>query len=187
MAAVVLSAYTDAWQAAFARVRAELLLAFAPQLVKVEHIGSTAVRGLVAKPVLNVLLGAKHLSEIESRIQILAALGYAYVSKYERELPMRRYFVKSASGELRVHLHAVVHRSPLWQQHLLFRDALRADAGLASQYVELTLRLAAAFANDKAAYTDAKAPFIRSVLAGVGADDKEDRGQVYGGDVARPS
>lgn len=165
MAEVVLSPYSDAWPDAFARVQAELVAAFAPAPVVVEHVGSTAVPGLVAKPVLDILLGAKQLSEIECRIHTLAALGFAYVSKYERELPQRRYFVHPALCSLRVHLHAVVYRSLFWQQQLAFRDALRADSGLAHEYARLKLRLAAKFVDDKAAYTDAKAPFIQSVLA----------------------
>lgn len=171
MAAVVLSTYSGAWPAAFARLCAELTAVFAPTPVMLEHIGSTAVPGLVAKPVIDLLLGASYLSEVESKIPALATLGYAYVSKYERELPQRRYFVKSAAGELRVHLHAVVYRSPIWERHLRFRDALRNDPALASRYADLKLRLATAFANDKAAYTDAKAPFIRDVLSISSATD----------------
>ena len=173
MASVVLSPYSDNWPTAFARFRAELVGAFAPIPVLIEHVGSTAVAGLVAKPVVDIVLGVRQLSDVESKIGTLAVLGYAYVSKYERELPSRRYFVKSAAGEHRVHLHAVVYRSPIWQQHLAFRDALRADSNLARQYAQLKLQLAAEFANDKAAYTDAKAPFIRAVLSALFSDGNE--------------
>ncbi len=78
---------------------------------------------------------------------------------------MRRYFVKPAATSLRVHLHAVELGSLLWQEHLAFRDALRTDATLSSRYQSLKLRLAEEFAADKSAYTVAKGPFIRSVLA----------------------
>ena len=62
----------------------------------VEHIGGTSVPGLAAKPVIDVLLGAHSLADIESKIPPLNEVGYADVPKYERELPMRRYFVKSS-------------------------------------------------------------------------------------------
>ena len=78
---------------------------------------------------------------------------------------MRRYFVKSKSDSLRVHLHAVESGARFWKEHLAFRDALRADPALASQYAALKLRLAAEFANDTSAYTAAKAPFIQGVLS----------------------
>ena len=166
---VIVSPYSPEWSDRFRDVRDELLLAFAPLAIAIEHIGSTSVPGLAAKPVIDVLLGADSLTDVESRIEALSGLGYAYVPKYERELPMRRYFVKSSAGALRIHLHAVERGSRLWQEHLAFRDALRADAGLRSEYQSLKLDLAERFAGDKSAYTDAKGPFIRAVLAVVAA------------------
>ncbi|MBK8283998.1 MAG: GNAT family N-acetyltransferase [Ahniella sp.] len=157
--------WTAEWAVTFDARSAELLGAFEGANVVVEHIGSTAVPGLAAKPVIDVLLGAATLAEIESRIDPLARLGYRYVPKYEAELPTRRYFVKSVDGELRVHLHAVELDSRIWREHLSFRDALRGDALLREQYQALKLQLAASFAHDKSAYTAAKGPFIQSVMA----------------------
>lgn len=165
MSNVVILPYSLEWPANFVVLREELLSVFAPAEVRVEHIGSTSVPGLVAKPVIDMLLGAETLSAIESRIPSIEKLGYSYISKYERELPMRRYFVKSGNDSLRVHLHGVVHGSAIWNEQIGFRDALRAAPVLASQYADLKLRLADEFANDKSAYTDAKAPFIQSVLS----------------------
>lgn len=150
----------------FAAVRDGLLPLFAPGDVVVEHVGSTSVQGLAAKPVIDVMLGAPSLADIEARAGRLAAIGYAYVSKYERELPMRRYFTSDAVVPLRVHLHAVETGSVFWREHLAFRDALRGDDALRDAYQALKLRLAGTFARDKSAYADAKGPFIRSVLAG---------------------
>jgi GrpB-like predicted nucleotidyltransferase (UPF0157 family) len=164
MPAVVISAYSAEWSSLFRAVRDELFEAFAPIEVAIEHIGSTSVPGLAAKPVIDVLLGANALADVESKIESLAERGYAYVPKYERELPMRRYFVKSPVGSLRIHLHAVEHGSRLWQEHLAFRDALRTDSALRAEYQALKLDLAQRFADDKPAYTDAKGPFVRSVI-----------------------
>lgn len=136
----------------------------------IEHIGSTAVPGLCAKPVLDLMLGVDNLAAVEARIAALAALGYRYRPAYEADLPERRYFVRDAMAALpRVHLHAVVRGGALWRDHLAFRDTLRADSALAQRYGELKRGLAARHAADKAAYTDAKAPFIRSVLANAGS------------------
>jgi GrpB-like predicted nucleotidyltransferase (UPF0157 family) len=165
--AVVVLPYAASWAASFQALREELLAAWPPAGVAVEHIGSTSVPGLVAKPVIDVLLGAASLAEIESRIPALAALGYEYIAKYEREIPLRRYFVGTTADSLRVHLHGVVAGSRIWNDHLGFRDALRADPALAARYAALKLRLAEEFARDKAAYTAAKAPFILAVLAGL--------------------
>ena len=164
MSSVIVSPYSTEWPNLFSAVRAELLPVFTPTVVAVEHIGSTSVPGLAAKPVIDVLLGADSLLDIESKISPLNELGYQYVSKYERELPMRRYFVKSSAASLRIHLHGVQLDSRLWQDHLTFRDALRTDAKLCARYQSLKLHLAQVFGDDKSAYTAAKDPFIQSLL-----------------------
>jgi GrpB-like predicted nucleotidyltransferase (UPF0157 family) len=165
MPTVILAPYSPDWPTQFHAIREELLSVFAPMLVAIEHIGSTSVPGLAAKPVIDVLLSAHSLEDIESKIKPLSEIGYSYIPKYEREIPMRRYFVKSSATSLRVHLHAVEVGSCLWQEHLAFRDRLCADANLYAQYQALKLRLAEEFANDKSAYTAAKSPFIQAVLA----------------------
>lgn len=166
MASVTLEPYTPDWQRQFAKARTELLLAFAGLAVQVEHIGSTAVPGLTAKPVIDVLLGADSLVAIESRMESLARIGFQYVAKYEQQLPMRRYFVTEPRADrLRIHLHAVVIGSTIWRDHLMFRDALRSDSALLAAYQTLKLELATRFAQDKASYTEAKGPFITNALA----------------------
>ena len=167
MSTVVVSPYSAEWPSCFRVIRDELLAVFSPIAVTVEHIGSTSVPGLAAKPVIDVLLGARSLPDVESKIETLGDLGYAYVKKYEDVLPMRRYFVKSPAASFRVHLHAVERGSRIWQEHLAFRDALRTDPDLCARYQSLKLQLAHEFADDKAAYSAAKDPFIQSVLADI--------------------
>lgn len=167
MSTVVVSPYSAEWPSCFRVIREELLAVISPIAVTVEHIGSTSVPGLAAKPVIDVLLGARSLAEVESNIEALGDLGYAYVKKYEDVLPMRRYFVKSPAASFRVHLHAVELGSHLWLEHLAFRDALRSDPALRARYQSLKLQLAHAFADDKAAYSAAKDPFVQSVIAAV--------------------
>lgn len=167
MAGVVVSPYSAEWPRCFLAICEELLAVFSPIAVAIEHIGSTSVPGLAAKPVIDVLLGARSLGEVESKIEPLAALGYAYIRQYEDVLPMRRYFVKSSAASFRIHLHAVECGSRIWQQHLAFRDALRSDPALRERYQSLKLQLAETFADDKAAYSAAKDPFVQSVLADV--------------------
>lgn len=170
MSNVTVVPYSPEWPAHFGALREELLGVFTPVPAVVEHIGSTSVPGLAAKPVIDVLLGARSLGDIELKIGPLSRLGYAYVTKYEREIPMRRYFVKPAGTSPRVHLHAVAVDSRLWREHLAFRDMLRADPDLRSTYEALKLRLAAEHAQDKAAYTSAKGGFIQSVLSAAGLE-----------------
>lgn len=170
MAAVTVVPYSAAWPDLFAAIRDELVAVWPPARVAVEHIGSTSVPGLAAKPVIDVVLGAPSLADIAAQIPALRDRGYTYVAKYERELPMRRYFVKSPPASLRVHLHGVERDSRSWREYLAFRDALRGDAALRAQYHALKLRLADVHALDKAAYAAAKSPFIQAVVAGVSLD-----------------
>jgi GrpB-like predicted nucleotidyltransferase (UPF0157 family) len=157
--------WSPRWPLAAATLAAELRACFAADTVRIEHIGSTAVPGLLAKPVLDLMLGTATLAVIEARIPALTALGYTYVDRYERELPQRRYFTRQPPDAERIHLHGLVHGDILWREHLRFRDALRTDAVLCARYAALKSELAAR-GLDKADYTAAKAPFIRAVLDG---------------------
>lgn len=157
--------YRIGWPAQFARIAAELRSVVAESGVVLEHVGSTAVPGLCAKPVLDIALGVGDLAQIEAKIPALAGLGFNYRPGYESEITDRRYFVRPEDPLPRVHLHAVLLDGTLWRQHLAFRDALRDDPALAQSYAALKRHLALVHASDKAAYTRAKAPFIRQVLA----------------------
>ena len=159
-----LSAYSPMWPAVFEIERERLTRIFGADAVWIEHIGSTAVPGLGAKPIIDILLGAPELSIVERKIAELTADGYRYVPEFERSIPQRRYFVKAEGHPGYFHLHAVVKDTPFWRDHLAFRDALRADAALADEYGRLKRRLASRFPSDRAAYTDAKSTFIRSVV-----------------------
>ena len=153
------------WPRLFLVHRDALHATFSSIAVDIEHIGSTAVPGLAAKPVIDILVGAASLADIESRIPALVAAGYSYRPEHEGALPLRRYFTITPPDSLRAHVHAVVRDGALWRDHLVFRDALRNDAALRDHYQALKLALAERHAHDKSAYTDAKAPFIREAIA----------------------
>lgn len=167
---VILAPYDPEWPHRFARERAALEVVFAGAGAVIEHIGSTAVPGLVAKPVLDLMLGVPDLAEATRRIGALEAAGYEYVPAYERQIPERRYFRKPRRGARAYHLHAVVEGGRLWTRHLAFRDHLRAHPGSAAAYADLKHELASRCSKNE--YTDAKGPFIDAVLASVlGRDD----------------
>ncbi len=165
MNAVVIAPYTPRWPAEFERTAAELRSAVGAAATAVEHIGSTSVPGLCAKPIVDILLGVPALAAAEQAIPRLAAIGFRYVPEHEAEIPDRRYFVRAPAARLRVNLHAVVDGGDLWLRHVAFRDELRADADLRRAYAGLKQDLAARFAHDRPAYTEAKGPFVRQVLA----------------------
>jgi GrpB-like predicted nucleotidyltransferase (UPF0157 family) len=163
---IALSPYSPMWPATFDIERGRLEALFGPDAVVIEHIGSTAVPGLGAIPIIDVLLGAPDLAIVERQIPALEASGYRYVPEFEKSAPDRRYFDKRHGHPGHFHLHAVIYGSPFWKRHLAFRDALRGDEALAADYWKVKRRLATRYPNDRAAYTDAKAAFIRAVLEG---------------------
>jgi GrpB-like predicted nucleotidyltransferase (UPF0157 family) len=165
MNAVLIVPYDPGWPSRFEAERAVLGAVFAGCDAVIEHIGSTAVPGLAAKPVIDVLVGLPALAEAERRIPALDAAGYEYVPEHEAALPDRRYFRKPRVGPRACHVHCVVHGSESWERHLAFRDHLRSHPASAAAYEDLKRHLAARLA--KWEYAEAKGPFIERILAGV--------------------
>ncbi len=159
---IVIADYDPAWPARFEAEKARILGAIGAWAVAVEHIGSTAVPGLAAKPIIDILAGVASLDCAAQCIPPLQALGYKYVPEFEATIPERRYFDRKQAGEV-FHLHLVAVTSAFWERHLLFRDYLRTHPDTARAYERLKRELAVRFGSDRAAYTDAKTAFIRAV------------------------
>ena len=134
----------------------------------VEHVGSTSVPGLAAKPIIDLMASARDLDAVvEQAGERLWAAGWHYVPPDLDGRPWRRFFVKpDPSGQHRyAHLHVIGVGHPRWAQQIAFRDALRRDDDLARRYGDLKRRLAAEHPDDREAYTEAKAEFIAEALA----------------------
>ena len=157
--------YRPQWPAMFFREASALERVFAPLAVRIEHVGSTAVVGLGAKPIIDIMIGVDRLDHALDRRAALESLGYRYVPEYEKQLPERRYFRKPAVPPRTHHLHIVIEGSAFWRDHLLFRDFLRHHPVRASAYYQLKVRLARQCSESGADYTRAKSAFIRSVLS----------------------
>lgn len=161
--AVLLVDYNPGWPGRFEAERALVATALGVERACIEHIGSTAVPGLGAKPVIDMMAGVAVLDDVLTRVSDMEAAGYEYVPEYEAQIPLRRYFRKPFLGPRTVHLHCVVRGGEHWVRHLAFRDYLRAHPDAARAYLDLKQALARS--HDKAAYTDAKGPFIEAVVA----------------------
>lgn len=158
--------YDPAWRDQYEREREVITGALGDQIVRVEHIGSTSVPELGAKPTIDVLLGIDSLETFDrDGIHRLVAAGYEYVPKFENEMPYRRYFRRwnDTLTDHTVHIHTVEPQHPFWQRHLDFRDYLRAHPDVARQYAALKRTLVQRFAHDSAAYTDGKTTFIQDI------------------------
>lgn len=156
-------AYNDEWPAIFVAERDRLLSLLPLSFVDIEHIGSTAVPGLMAKPVIDILAGVASMAEARSLSPVLLDAGYTTSAEFNATLSDRQWFMRWAEGRRTHHLHVVVHGGPAWTQRLRFRDALRSDAVLAARYAALKATLALRHGADREAYTEAKSAFVQSV------------------------
>jgi len=154
--------YDPTWPARFLAERALLEPLLGPWLAGLaEHIGSTAVPGLPAKPVIDLMAPVVSLEASRPAIAAMARAGYCH---YPYKAETMHYFCKPSPSLRTHHPHLVPFPSPAWLQRLAFRDALRGDPGLAAQYADLKCGLATRFQMDREAYPATKAPFIRKVL-----------------------
>ena len=147
----------------FEAERARLLSLVPNDFIAIEHIGSTAVPGLAAKPVIDILGGVASMEAAKALVARLCKQGYTASAEFNGTLTDRQWLMRWAGGHRTHHLHLVVHGGPVWAQRLRFRDALRADPALAWNYAALKTELAAKYPTDREAYTEAKAAFVRSV------------------------
>lgn len=162
---IVVVAYNPVWPVRF-RIEAQLLqVALASLKPAIEHIGSTSVPGLAAKPVIDMLVGVPSLDAFEAYVERLSNFGYEYMPEYERALPERRFFKRMVRGVRTHHVHVVQWNGVYWKRYLKFRNHLRADGWLAARYAEVKRRLAGRFASDRDAYTNGKTGFVEAVLA----------------------
>jgi len=155
--------YDPGWPRQFEEEEQALRRALAPWLVgPVEHIGSTAIPGLAAKPVIDIMAGVETLDASRPAIVALANLRYCY-APYRTD--SEHWFCKPSPAFRTHHLHLIPFESPRWSETIAFRDYLRSHARIAAEYSDLKRRLAEAYRFDREAYTDAKGPFIARMTA----------------------
>jgi GrpB-like predicted nucleotidyltransferase (UPF0157 family) len=170
---VVLAEPDPAWAEAFVAECARLRARFADiPIGRIEHVGSTAVPGLVAKPIVDMLIEVPDLRTVHERMApALEAAGYEYfwrpAGPGEAGVVYAWFIRRDASGARTHHLHMLPPGSPHWDR-VRFRDILRARPDLAAEYAGVKRKAAARHRNDRSAYARAKGRFIRRIMAGHG-------------------
>ena len=160
-ASVEIVAYDPSWPGRFDEEAKELRRALAPWLVgPIEHIGSTAIPGLAAKPVIDIMAGVETLDASRPAIAALADLGYCY-APYRPD--SEHWFCKPSPAFRTHHLHLIPFESREWHEAIAFRDYLRAHSQIATEYEDLKRGLAQKYRFDREAYTEAKGPFIARI------------------------
>jgi len=153
--------YDPDWPHQYEAERARIAHALGELALEIHHIGSTAVPGLHAKPIIDIAVALKSLEQAESCIPSLHALGYTFVDHPENI--DRRFFRK---GHPRTHhLHLMEAGTATLTKHLDFRDALRTNEIQRERYAQLKITLAAQHENNREAYTNAKTTLVEEILA----------------------
>lgn len=151
-----------AWPARFELERVALQEAIGESVPGgIHHVGSTAVPGLEAKPIIDILAGVRDLESARVCFEPLAGLGYLYAPYLPEEM---HWFCKPDPARRTHHLHLVPAGSQRFRDELAFRDRLRTDPQIASSYAALKRELAERHRNDREGYTEAKSAFVRATL-----------------------
>ena len=165
--------YDTAWPATFAAEATRIRESLAALALRIEHVGSTAVPGLAAKPVVDIQVSVRTLERLSAYFQPLSAIGYTHVplGDVDRVYP---FFQKPSAWPSTHHIHLCVLGSNHERRHLAFRDYLRDHPPVADEYVQLKRILAAANHGDtlesREAYSLSKSAFIAAVLERASAD-----------------
>jgi GrpB-like predicted nucleotidyltransferase (UPF0157 family) len=156
--------YDANWPTMFAQERERIQEAIGRWANAIEHVGSTGVPDLGAKPIIDIMVGLEQLSDYKRCVLPLEDIGYEYAAWVD-DLAGRHYFRRTVDGVRTHHLHMVETESDFFRKHLLFRDYLRAHPDKATEYYELKKKLAVEFEWDTIGYTEAKTEFIEAVLS----------------------
>lgn len=160
---ILIKEYDPKWALFFKSESKRISCAIADFILSIEHIGSTAVPGLAAKPIVDILIGVKKVTASPLFIPPLLNLDYVYIPEYESSFPERRYLHKGENYEPAFHLHIVEPDTVFYKRHIAFRDYLRTHPETVEEYAGLKRMLAAKFGSDREGYTDSKTDFIKAV------------------------
>ncbi|AXI28413.1 hypothetical protein CIB87_05045 [Priestia megaterium] len=159
---VIIEEYTSNWALSFQEEEKLLKDIMSNKAISIEHIGSTSVKGLGAKPILDIMVGVCNLGEVVGLIEPLNNIGYEHI--FHEEFPNRRFFRKGLWRSGTHHLHIYKYESEEWNNNILFRNYLRKHLHIRNQYNQLKIELAQKYSFDRVGYTEAKAPFITAVI-----------------------
>ena len=158
---IEVAGYDPAWPVRFAELGRDLRAGLGAVALRIDHIGSTSVPGLAAKPIIDIQVSVADFEPLAAYRLPLEQLGYVY--RADNPERTKRYF-REPSGRRRTHVHVRRAGSFSEQWALLFRDYLRAHAEAAAEYAAVKQRLAFRFRDDRRAYVDAKGPLLWEII-----------------------
>lgn len=167
---VKLVKYNPKWAKLFEKEKQLIRRTFGDTIIAIEHVGSTAILGILAKPIIDMNIGVKSLVVARSMKGKFEKLGYEYRpfipgrTKKRLEVKGQELYVKGPEAKRTHHAHVTVYGSDYWKRDLLFRDYLRENPSRAQRYSKLKKDLAEKYASDRELYTKHKEQFINNTL-----------------------
>ena len=162
------------WAELFEREKQLLKNTFGDAIIAIEHIGSTAIPGISAKPIIDMNIGVESLEVARSMKGKFEKLGYEHrrfvPGHTKEELKRQELYVKGPETKRTHYAHVTVYGSDYWKADLLFRDYLRNNPAHAQQYAQLKEELAQKYAEDRGTYTKNKEPFVNETLEMAGKE-----------------
>lgn len=155
--------YNDEWPRLFEEERVRILEVVGNIVISIQHVGSTAVPGLCAKPVVDIAVGVKDLETGRGCVDLLTGGGYEF--KGDAGIPGRYFFAKGTPDNRTHYIHVEAVNGLLWRNHILFRDYLRSHPDVVAAYGELKKILATKHGDDREKYALGKKPFIDEIIS----------------------
>ena len=165
---VIIFDYDSQWPVIYEEEKQRILTVGGDKVLCVEHIGSTSVVGLGAKPIIDMMVGVDGLVSSNDLLPMLRIIGYDDVTPEPDDPEWFYCLSKVYRGEKvrlqNFHIHLIMFGSKTWERHILFRDFLRTHPGAARKYDRLKREMAARYSSDREAYTNSKTQFITSIV-----------------------
>ena len=159
---VELREYNPEWKKLFVKEKELITSKIFDFIIDIQHIGSTAIPGILAKPIIDIALAIKDLSKVEEIINPLQELDFIY--RGEQGVPGRHLFVKGGEDFRTHHLHVMDRTTDEWRKHIRFREYLLSHPSDAKEYEQIKLALAEKYEKDRGKYTEEKGKFILEIL-----------------------
>ncbi len=159
---VKLARFSPEWIKLYKDEEKRLENAIGSSVIDIQHIGSTSIPWLCAKPIIDILVGVDSMRTADKTISIMEKIGYRF--KGEAGIPGRYFFVKGTEDKRTHHLHMIVHNTERWGNYLLFRECLLKDKTIRENYCKLKINLAKKYEHNRELYTESKTDFINETL-----------------------
>ena len=153
--------YNILWQTLYEAEAQKITNALGSEVFGIHHIGSTAIPGIMAKPIIDIMVVVHNIMKISDYINTMIDLGYEPLG--ENGIPGRQFFIKNTEGIRSQHIHVYQVGHKEIQRHLHFRDYLRAHPEDALVYSKLKEELAKTYRNDPQGYTNGKDEFVEKI------------------------